>query len=83
MRRPLYGGRGVPDTDVSAGPTAAVALLAVTALLAAAVPLVAAAVTGGVAVAVGRRLPVTLRSRLSGRRGRRLCLPGTRACLEI
>jgi len=83
MRRPVYGGRSVPETDGSVGPAVATGLIAAAAFLAVAFPLFGAAVAGGVAVAVGRRLLSTLRTRLSRRRGRRLCLPGTRICVVV
>ncbi|QZP38676.1 hypothetical protein [Halobaculum magnesiiphilum] len=84
MRRPTHGGRGVPETDVSVGPTAAAAALALATFLAYAFPPVATAAVGAAVALAGRRLVRAIRARAAGdRRRRRLCLPGTRACVEV
>ncbi|WP_073307526.1 hypothetical protein [Halobaculum gomorrense] len=84
MRRPLHGDRGVPDPDdVSVGPTVAVSVAALATFVAFAFPLVGAALAGAVAAAVGRTVLAGAWSRLGRRRRRRVCLPGTRACVEV
>lgn len=81
MRRPLYGDRAVPETDVSLGPTVALAALALAAFIAYAFPLAAAAGAGAAVALVARRLAARLRT--PGPAGARaLCLPGTRVCVE-
>jgi len=83
MRQPTQLGHGVPESDASIGPAVAVVAVVLAALLASLFPLVAAAAGGGAVALAARRLLPAARTRFVGRRPRRLCLPGTRACVEV
>ncbi|MFC6786171.1 hypothetical protein ACFQFH_09805 [Halobaculum halobium] len=83
MRRPAHGRQGVPEPDASIGPTVALGVLALAAVFASAVPLVAAGAAGAAVALAGRRLLPVARAWAQRRRRQRLCLPGTRACVEV
>lgn len=83
MRQPTQLGHGVPESDASLGPAVATVAVVLAALIASLFPLVAAAAGGATVALAARRFLPALRTRFGGRRRRRVCLPGTRACLEV
>ncbi|WP_348608331.1 hypothetical protein [Halobaculum rarum] len=82
MRQPTQLGHGVPEPDASIGPAVAVVAVVLAALLASLFPLVAAAAGGATVALAARRLLPVAREQFVGRQ-RRVCLPGTRACVAV